>query len=163
MSAGKIQYAESDGSFVLKFIGDVRLTLSSTLDKTLESILAHPGIRSVIIDLSATEGIDSTSLGLLAKLSIQSKARFGFVPTILSTNEDINRVLLTMGFDQVFVIVKETCKGVELLKDLPCEECDEQEVMKKVLSAHKILMELNEHNRQAFHDLVKKLESDIEE
>ncbi|MCG8533060.1 MAG: hypothetical protein MI749_20725, partial [Desulfovibrionales bacterium] len=63
MSAGKIQYAESDGSFVLKFIGDVRLTLSSTLDSTLESILSHPGIRSVIIDLSETEGIDSTSLG----------------------------------------------------------------------------------------------------
>ncbi|MCL6272104.1 STAS domain-containing protein [Sansalvadorimonas sp. 2012CJ34-2] len=164
MSAGKIQYAESDGSFILKFIGDVRLTLCSALDKTLESILQHPGIRSVIIDLTETQGIDSTSLGLLAKLSIQSKKHFGFVPTILSTSDDINRILMTMGFDQVFVIVRESKagEGVELLKDLPCEECGEDEVMDKVLSAHKTLMELNEHNRQAFHDLVRKLENDDE-
>ncbi len=158
MSSGKIQYAESDGSFILKFVGDVRLTLCSTLDKTLESILQRPGIQSVIIDLTETLGIDSTSLGLLARLSIQSKKRFGFVPTILSTNDDINRVLITMGFDQVFVIVKEAESGPEMLYDLPCEECDDQDVMEKVLSAHKTLMDMNEHNKQEFQDLVAQLE-----
>ena len=158
MSSGKIQYAESDGSFILKFVGDVRLTLCSTLDKTLESILQRPGIQSVIIDLTETLGIDSTSLGLLARLSIQSKKRFGFVPTILSTNDDINRVLITMGFDQVFVIVKEAESGPEMLYDLPCEECGDQDVMEKVLSAHKTLMDMNEHNKQEFQDLVAQLE-----
>ncbi len=162
MSTGKIQYAESDGSFILKLIGDVRLTLCSALDKTLESILQQPGIRSVIIDLTDTQGIDSTSLGLLARLSIQSRKQLGFVPTVLSTNDDINRILLTMGFDQVFAIVKEASdgNGVELLKDLPCEEAAEDEVMDKVLGAHKTLMEMNDHNRQEFKDLVKRLETD---
>ena len=146
--------------FVLKFVGDVRLTLCSVLDKTLESILQHPGIRSVVIDLTDTQGIDSTSLGLLAKLSIQSRKRFGFVPTIISTNDDINRILLTMGFDQVFVIIQEKGTGIEALKDLPVgEEMPEPDIMEKVLSAHKTLMDLNEHNRREFHELVQQLEN----
>ena len=161
MSTGKIQYAESDGSFILKFVGDVRLTLCSTLDKTLDFILTQPGMKSVIIDLTETDGIDSTSLGLLARLSIQSQKRFHFVPTIVSTNDDINRILLTMGFDKVFVIVKEAEDGgVKVLKDIPREEGAEQEVMEKVLAAHKTLMELNEHNREEFQDLVHRLEHD---
>ena len=32
MTTGKIQFAESQGTFVLKFIGDVRLTLCAALD-----------------------------------------------------------------------------------------------------------------------------------
>ena len=158
MSSGKIQFAETNQAFVLKFIGDVRLTLCSTLDKALEQILIQTGFQSIIIDLTETEGIDSTSLGLLAKLSIQSKKRFGFIPTIISANDDINRILLSMGFDKVFVIVKEAGGEVEVLKDLPCEECTEQTVRDKVLSAHKVLMDLNENNREEFHDLVRSLE-----
>ncbi len=36
MSTGKIQFAEQNGSFVLKFVGEVRLTLCSALDSTIE-------------------------------------------------------------------------------------------------------------------------------
>ena len=39
MSTGKIQFAEQEGSFVLKFVGEVRLTLCSALDATIESDL----------------------------------------------------------------------------------------------------------------------------
>ncbi|CAM3682940.1 STAS domain-containing protein [Parendozoicomonas haliclonae] len=161
MSSGKIQYAEANGAFILKFIGDVRLTLCSALDKKLEAILGHDGIESVIIDLSDAQCIDSTSLGLLARLSLQSRSLLGFVPTILSTNEDINRVLITMGFDQVFVIVTEAEEGRDpvVLHDLPCcEESTDQDVMDKVLCAHKTLMDMNDRNRLEFEDLVQQLE-----
>ncbi len=163
MTSGKIQYAETHGAFILKFIGDVRLTLSSALDKKLESIIQQPDITSVVIDLTETQGIDSTSLGLLARLSIQSSARLGFVPTIHSTNEDINRILITMGFDQVFIIVHEVgdSRKPVILHDLPCsEENSDQEIMGKVITAHKTLMDMNERNRQEFQDLVQQLERD---
>ena len=38
ISPGRIQFAEQDGTFVLKFIGEVRLTLCSALDSTIEKI-----------------------------------------------------------------------------------------------------------------------------
>lgn len=40
MSTGKIQFAEQDGTFVLKFVGEIRLTLCSALDATIEKIFA---------------------------------------------------------------------------------------------------------------------------
>ena len=58
--------------------------------------------KSVVVDLSHTESIDSTSLGLLAKLSIQADRRFGYRPILVSTQADITRILCSMGLDDVF-------------------------------------------------------------
>ena len=160
MNAGKIQFAESVGTYVLKFVGDVRMTLCTTLDKVLEHILAQDGVRSILVDLTETEGIDSTSLGLLAKLSVQAQKRFGMIPTIISSSDDINRILLSMGFDKVFLIVKEGREGSQLLRDLPGIECSEQTAREKVLAAHRELMSLNERNRMVFQDLVRSLENE---
>ena len=68
-SPGRIQFAEQDGTFVLKFIGEVRLTLCSALDSTIEKIFSALNFSAIVIDLTETRSIDSTTLGLLAKLS----------------------------------------------------------------------------------------------
>ena len=78
MTTGKIQFAESEGTFVLKFVGDVRLTLCAALDAYIEKIFSVLTFNAIIIDLTEADGIDSTSLGLLAKLSILSKQKVGF-------------------------------------------------------------------------------------
>ena len=66
MSTGRIQFAEQDGTFVLKFVGEVRLTLCSALDATIERIFTALNFSTIVIDLTETESIDSTTLGLLA-------------------------------------------------------------------------------------------------
>ncbi|VFT17223.1 anti-anti-sigma factor [Pseudomonas aeruginosa] len=86
MSTGKIQFAEQNGSFVLKFVGEVRLTLCSALDSTIEKIFAALNFSAIIIDLTETQSIDSTTLGLLAKLSILSRQKIGLLPTLVTTN-----------------------------------------------------------------------------
>lgn len=159
MSTGKIQFAEAEGTFVLKFIGDVRLTLCAALDAYIEKIFSALTFESIIIDLTETEGIDSTSLGLLAKLSILSKQKVGLLPTLVSDHEDMNRLLYSMGFDQVFNIVSQTAPSNAELEDLPGQILSEDLVRDKVLEAHRILMNLNENNREAFRDLVSSLES----
>lgn len=159
MTTGKIQFAESEGTFVLKFIGDVRLTLCAALDAYIEKIFSVLTFNAIIIDLTETDGIDSTSLGLLAKLSILSRQKVGFLPTLVSTQDDMNRLLQSMGFDQVFNIVTELTPTATELEDLPGQELSEELVKDKVLEAHRILMNLNEHNREAFRDLVSALES----
>ena len=68
MSTGKIQFAEQDGTFALKFVGEVRLTLCSALDATIAKTLGADNFSSIIIDLSQASNIDSTTLGLLAML-----------------------------------------------------------------------------------------------
>ncbi|WP_252275536.1 anti-sigma factor antagonist RssC [Pseudomonas subflava] len=157
-SPGRIQFAEQDGTFVLKFVGEVRLTLCSALDSTIEKIFSALNFSAIVIDLTETRSIDSTTLGLLAKLSILSRQKIGLLPTVVTTHEDITRLLQSMGFDQVFNIVDRPIPCPECLSDLPSQDQSEEVVKAKVLEAHRILMGLNESNREAFHDLVSALE-----
>jgi anti-anti-sigma factor len=146
--------------YVILFEGDVRLTLCTAVDEYMDKMFRDPGFRSVVVDLSRTESIDSTSLGLLAKLSIQSQKRFNFRPTLVSTRRDITRVLVSMGFDDVFNIVEEPLEHTEQLGELPQVEADQEHVRQRVLDAHRVLMSMNDANREAFHDLVATLEAE---
>ncbi|MEH6627392.1 MAG: STAS domain-containing protein [Motiliproteus sp.] len=160
MQNGKILFAEQDGNYVLKFVGDVRLTLCSTLDLFLENMLDNDGFKTVIIDLTETLGIDSTSLGLIAKISVKMKRHHQLRPTIVSTNEDISRILLSMGFDKVFILIRENVEASQQLQELSVLQESEQQVKDRVVDAHRVLMELNANNRDCFRDLVRSLESE---
>lgn len=159
MSDGKIQFAQYNETFVLKCVGDVRLTFCSALNETIEKILKTNSFKSIVIDLTEVISIDSTTLGLLAKLSILSKRKFGMLPTLASTNPDVSRVLDSMGFNQVFNVVHTPAPCPECLDDLPEQDQSEAVVKERVLEAHQILMSLNQSNRDAFRDLVSALEN----
>ncbi|MDM7858973.1 STAS domain-containing protein [Thiopseudomonas acetoxidans] len=158
MSSGKIKFAEQDQTFVLKCIGEVRLNFCAVLNETIEQAIATGNSKAIIIDLTEVTSIDSTTLGLLAKLSILSRKSFGMLPTLASTNPDISQQLDAMGFAQVFNIVHTPAPCPECLNDLPDQPQSEEVVRERVLEAHRILMELNESNRTAFRDLVSILE-----
>ena len=158
MSSGKIKFAEQDQTFVLKCIGEVRLNFCAVLNETIEQTIATGNSKAIIIDLTEVTSIDSTTLGLLAKLSILSRKSFGMLPTLASTNPDISQQLDAMGFAQVFNIVHTPAPCPECLNDLPDQPQSEEVVRERVLEAHRILMELNESNRTAFRDLVSILE-----
>ncbi|GGJ78832.1 anti-sigma factor antagonist RssC [Pseudomonas matsuisoli] len=158
MSTGKIQYAEQSGTFVLKFVGEIRLTLCSALDATIEKIFSSMDFSAIVIDLTEARSVDSTTLGLLAKVSILSRQKVGLLPTVVTTNPDITRLLESMGFDKVFNVVGDPLPCPECLEDLPPQDQTEEIVRRKVLEAHRILMGLNDSNREAFRDLVSALE-----
>ncbi len=158
MSSGKIRYAVQNGSFILKCIGDVRLTYCAVLNDCIEEKLGGGRFQSVIIDLTEVDSIDSTTLGLLAKLSILSRENFGMLPTLASTNPDISQQLDAMGMGRVFNIVHTPTPCPECLTDLPEQPQSEDVVRERVLEAHRILMELNDSNRKEFRDLVSILE-----
>ena len=95
----------SAGVYVLKFIGEVRLDLCTTIDSFVDRLVHDPGLRGVIVDLSETRQIDSTSLGLLAKLSLGSRQALYELPTLVCSNPEVLRFLSSMGFDDVFHII----------------------------------------------------------
>lgn len=158
MSNGKISYTSQNGSFILKCAGDVRLTYCAALNDCIEEKLSGGRFQSVIIDLTEVESIDSTTLGLLAKLSILSRENFGMLPTLASTKPDVSQQLDAMGMGRVFNIVHTPAPCPECLTDLPEQPQSEDVVRERVLEAHRILMELNDSNRKEFRDLVSILE-----
>ena len=158
MTGYKILQAEKQGIYLLKFIGEIRLSLCSTLDNLVESITQDPAFKTVVIDLTETEIIDSTTLGLLAKIAMAAAERSHFLPTLISTNPDVTRIVISMGFDRIFIIVKEPASRIEELEEIPVLRASEQQVREKVLDAHKVLMGLNSKNREEFKNLVRALE-----
>lgn len=159
MGEGRILVAEQDGVHVLKFLGDVRLTLCPSLDQYLNQATEKKHFKNVLIDLTDTQGIDSTSLGILAKLAVKMRKQVAQVPTLVSTNNNITRTLLSMGFDKVFTLMNKLDQTLPPCEQLMHYGCSEQEMQEKVLEAHKILMGLNDKNQEAFKNLVSALEN----
>lgn len=159
MLPGKILVAERHGAFVLKLVGDVRLTFCTALDDFLERMFDAPDFASVIIDLTEADNLDSTTLGQLAKLALAAQRRYHLVPALLSTNPNITRVIDSMGFGRVFDIRHEAVRTAEQLAELPQVPGTEQGVREKVIEAHRVLMGMNESNRAQFQELVCALEA----
>ena len=158
MNDCKILQAEERGIYVLKFIGEVRLNLCSTLDQIIDDMVSNPEFRTVVVDLTETEVIDSTTLGLLAKIAMASEEQSHFLPTLITTNPDVTRIIHSMGFDQIFLIVREPASDLDELEEIPVMRASEQEVRDKVLDAHRVLMSLNSQNQEEFRNLVRALE-----
>ncbi len=159
MEAGKFLAAEIDGTYVLKLVGDVRLSLCSTIDDFLGSIFVRSKLKSILVDLTETESIDSTTLGILAKMALQAQKKFSHTPMIVSTNPSVSRVLSIMGFDRIFTICHKMPVANPDLEELQLKTNDPKKARLQVIEAHRCLMGLNEHNREQFRDLMAALES----
>lgn len=158
MLAGRILYAVHKGTCIIKLIGEVRVPLCAALDSFIERMFDDGGIQGVLVDLNQSTAIDSTTLGLVAKVAVRLREKLGRRPVILSSNPDITRLLQSMGFDQVFVIVEQSNAEPLKLDELPSVECSQEEMLRNVIEAHRLLMNLNAENAATFKDLVDALE-----
>jgi anti-anti-sigma regulatory factor len=158
MKEGRILAASQDGAYVIRLEGDVRLTLCTTIDDFFEHMFADPNFASVWVDLCEAEGIDSTTLGLLAKLALKVKEKFGFVPAIYSCEPGINRLLRSMAFHRLFVLHEELCSNPDDIEEIPVVVGSEESVRQKVIEAHRVLMGVSDENRDRFKDLLTALE-----
>ena len=149
------------GNHLLKFTGDVRVTLCGTLNRYIESIFGSKNVKRVVVDMLEAEGLDSTTLGLLAKLGLHCRQQYGLNIEVFCQNSSILRTLESMSFDEIFDIFDQlpdfdsSTDFHEIgAQDLPVDELRQQ-----VLEAHKILVRLSDDNHQEFQDLIKALES----
>ena len=158
---GRILVGDHNGVYVIRFEGDVRVTLCGSFDHYIEVMLRDRSFKSVIVDLSDAIAIDSTSLGVLAKLSLAVQAHRNRLPTLVCQQPDILRILDNMGFDDVFAIVDENFESTQNLAELPVPtDMLEDDMRSRVIDAHRVLMDMNEQNRETFQDLVSALEAE---
>ncbi len=155
---GHILVADHDGVYVIRLVGDVRLTLCLSFDQFISSMFSSSNLKSVIFDLREAIAIDSTTLGLMAKISIGAVEKNLGNPVAVSGNASIQRLLVSMGFEDILDFLREPevpFSGTEELQEIVE---DENAVESKVLEAHKILMDLNTENTGKFRELVETLE-----
>lgn len=158
MSEGQVLAAQEGGAYVLRFVGDVRLTLCASIDEYVEAMLNDAAFCSVWVDLCDAEGIDSTTLGQLAKLALAVDKRFGFKPAVYCCDSGINRLLSSMGLDRLFEMHEKTCCSSGCDQVIPMIPGSEDDVRQRVIDAHRVLMNVSSDNRARFSELVATLE-----
>ena len=158
MSTGHVEYASLDGTHIFKLIGEVRAQSCISLDKLLARIEQQQNVIGAIVDLTQTTFIDSTVLGILAKLGLKLKQAHQIQAVMLSTNPDITTLANSMGLGQVFVILNYSGDPNVCTKTLIDDNVNHSTMLCTVLDAHKTLMNLNKNNQNMFEPLVKQLE-----
>jgi anti-anti-sigma factor len=160
MASGHVTHAERDGVHVLRYFGRVDYMSAPAIKRFTDDLVGQK-LCGLVFDLSEAENLDSTNLGLLARVADRALNRCGCRSVIVSTREDINCVLTSMGFDQIFTIVRDptpvtqTAAGDEL-ESTPTAEVELRNVM---IEAHRMLMGMSEAGRVQFEDVVKCLET----
>lgn len=159
MADAQILAANESGAYLLRLCGDVRLTLSTTLDDYLDAMVADPKFQNLIVDLCEADNLDSTTLGMLAKVALRIDADFHVRPDLYSCKAGISRLIRSMGFSQLFHIHEELCCADGTTSELLVHNSDEKEMHAKVVDAHRTLMSLSTENEARFKDLLNALES----
>lgn len=160
MQSGSIRVACHEGDCMVRLEGDVRLTLCAAFDAFIDQVAENEHLNSVLVDCTDAENMDSTTLGQLVRLGLKARERLGMLPVLFCPDADLRRLLVSMGFDDVFTIETQAFTAFKGLECLAAGSPSEEEVRERVLEAHRSLMSLNEHNRLAFHELVNSLERD---
>ncbi len=160
MDSGKILVAEHNGVHSIKLVGDVRVTVCCEFDAYLQQTLAKNDYRSCIIDLTEAENLDSTMLGLVAKVAVASSRANKDKPTIMAPTKTMQRLLCSMSFDKVFNLETVIPDSDNSLIELDHLESSESEIRTKVIDAHRVLMGICSENNATFSSLVEALENE---
>ncbi len=160
MSQGQILVAQQSGDFLLKFCGDLRVTLCGSLNRYLETIFASSKVNSVVVDLLEAKGLDSTTLGLLAKLALHCQRHYQLQPQLFCTDPGLLRLLECMSLDELFVVYRQTPEQRPALTELEVVSAPVDEMRQQVLDAHRTLVALNPDSGSEFTDLIAALESE---
>ncbi|WP_231758156.1 STAS domain-containing protein [Microbulbifer elongatus] len=160
MQSGQIMVGDHQGIYVVKLVGDVRLNLCTSFDSFIDRMFSQSDFRSVVFDMHDTDGVDSTTLGLMAKIAFRSEASDGGKPLVLCDDRGLLHLLDSMGFDDLMDFSSEADAYQAEPAPLKCDAPDEQSAREMVLEAHRVLMSMNKENADTFRDLVHALESE---
>jgi len=162
VSEGKILYAMQDETCFLRLVGEIRYDRSVAFDEFIDRLFDEKRPSWVLIDMTDTTLIDSTNLGLLAKIAKRLLSSRNHRPTIFSTDDDITMLLRNIGFDDVFDVVEDEKAAPPELRQVPGITPGKSAQARTMLEAHRELMALNEKNRDVFKDVVGMMEKDVE-
>lgn len=161
MAEGKILFTRNDGCWFIKMNGNIRYPIGRDFDHFINRMFREPTLQDVVIDLTDAEYLDSTNLGLLAKIANKMHEKFDRKVTLISTNANINYLLDSIGFYDIFIVISNPAATPGELHEITHLKAMEKQQAETMLEAHRLLMNMNEKNRNEFKDVVELLEKEV--
>jgi anti-anti-sigma factor len=159
---GEIQYGEKDGVMVLRLIGAVRYTTCCSLSNFVAELFERHSFEKIVIDLTRAESIDSTNLGILAKIAKYADTKLQHKPLLVCDNPAIKEVIASMGIDEIYrysLDCETDCKVFNKLAN--AVENNGLNLNKVMLDAHQELSILNDKNRDEFEGVLEVLQGGV--
>ena len=160
MTSGHVTHAAREGVHVLRYFGTVNYTLAPGLQRFLQHVIHEGPLSGLVFDLTAAESLDSTNLGLMARVNEEVHDLGAANSVIISSNEDIDVVLRSMGFDQSFDLFASAKVPEAIAEPVAAEPPSATELHHTMLDAHRALCRLSEAGRVEFEQVVACLERD---
>jgi anti-anti-sigma factor len=161
MIDGQVTHAAQAGVHVLRYSGTVNFTIAPALQRFFQHLIHEGCVSGLVFDLTAAESLDSTNLGLMARVNEQVRETGCANSVIISSNEDIDAVLRSMGFDQTFDLSPASSEVPDTSAEpVAAELLSAAELRQTMLEAHRALVRLSEAGRLEFESVVACLERD---
>jgi anti-anti-sigma factor len=163
MADGRVTYSQQQGWHVLHYMGKVDYTLAPAIDRFVDGLFGDGSVRPFMFDLTEARMLDSTNLGLIARAADRVQSVGGPRSVIVCTSCDIEDVLGSMGFQDIFDIVPEhpqTARDEAHEEAVTGAQSSQGELLRTMLEAHRTLASLNEKDREQFKDVVSMLEAE---
>ncbi len=161
MAEGHVTHAQRKGVHVLRYFGTVNFMLAPGLQRFVEHLIHAGHVSGVVFDLTSADSLDSTNLGLMARVNEQLRDAGAANSVIISNNEDIDVVLRSMGFDQTFELLSGEGNGENGAdRAIASDSPSAAELRRTMLDAHHALVRLSEAGRLEFEPVVACLERD---
>ena len=157
---GRALFGSDGETFYVKWQGQIRYPMAPQLDAFYAAALQSCSFGSMCIDLREATALDSTAMGILARLGKFMLGRVGRRAILVYHPGDVIETLLTVGFDAVFVMVRESPEAEPELVEISGDG-EARSLGATMLEAHEELMSLNERNEQEFRGVVGMLRRDL--
>jgi anti-anti-sigma factor len=164
MQGPKAYHGCLNQSPILVLSGHVRYIAVRALRSFIDELMATETHDTLVIDLRHLQAIDSTGMGLLARLGRSTLVR-GRRSVIVCAVHDVLTCLRSAAFDKLFIIVEQWPFDQEpLLTEIPLESQDlEPAIMGRfILDAHRDLACLSRENQETFADVIAALETELQ-
>ncbi len=165
--AARAFHGSVDGASVLRLSGPVRFMVARALRRIVDDVIAHDDGGGVAIDLRTVDVIDSTALGLLARIGSASLRRRGRRAVLICPDNDVATCLRSAALDELFVMLDEypyddSVPLAEIALEMPAGGA-EPELGRLILDAHRDLARISERNLAVYGDVIAALEADLGE
>ena len=107
--------------------------------------------------MNAKALIDSTGIGLLAKLARVAGEQAAPRPTLFCGNREVGEVLDSVCMDRVYTII-DSDSPQSCCEPLPATAPSEAELAGTIAHAHRLLSDISEHNRAQFRGVLEAFE-----
>lgn len=151
-------FADFDNVYIFKFVGNFLFSLCPAVEGFMNTLFTERGMRPVVVDMTETARVDSTALGILARMAIHCRRMLQVKPTVLVSNNDIVTILKGMSFDGVLNILQTTAILDGRFEEIKPVAADEKEMLDHILESHRTLMSMSPSNRAKFEQAIKVLE-----